>query len=138
MTKERKRVPLRFPAQGEAKELTGQHQQANIACSRQKTGMHMVTETTQVFHTSPVPRSEFHEDYDWATMMAYTGMQKYAMETGKSFPVEFPKVGYEVRVHAQSYQADIFVKRSDRTDIAPNENGFFQSVIDFFYGLGAR
>ena len=30
-----------------------QHQQANIAWSQQKAGMHMVTETTQVFHTSP-------------------------------------------------------------------------------------
>ena len=42
-----------FPRRARRIRGKGEHCQSNIACLQQKTGMHMVTETTQVFHTSP-------------------------------------------------------------------------------------
>ena len=91
-------------------------------------------------------RSDYFVEHDWANMMAKVAIRKYRDITGSDYEqdtgISIEKVTFEIRVHEQLYEANIFPDHTDITDILPGEGkGWIihvQTIIDLLYDLRLR
>lgn len=79
-------------------------------------------------------------------MMALVAIRKYRDVTGNDYEqdtgISIEKVTFEIRVHEQLYEANMFTDHTDITDVSPDEGKEWiihvQTIIDLLYDIGLR